>query len=123
MQERQTINMNKVCSFTLGGGWGDGYPLRAQTPASQEAEERHRQALLAEEGTIGANSLMTEDQRDGDGRIGGDEMGFPGWRLMLRRMVQHDKFQVNCVPRMHPHPLKTYRKISTVMEIPPHRPS
>lgn len=113
-QEGQTIYANKICSFT----WVCGYPLRTQNPASQEAEERHRQALLAEEGTIGANSMMTQDQGDGDGILGGDEIGFPAWRLMLRRIVQHDKFQVNRVPRMYPHPLKKNHKVSTVMEIP-----
>ncbi len=62
---------------------------------SQEAEERHRQALWADEGTNGASFLEEDDQEEGGGTIGNDELqDLPTWRLVLRRVVEHDKFQV-----------------------------
>lgn len=66
---------------------------------SQEAEERHRQALWADEGTNGA-SFMEEDEQDDGGGGGGNEdlLGLPAWRLVLRRLVDHNKFQVREQP-------------------------
>lgn len=62
---------------------------------SQEAEERHRQALWADEGTNGASFIDENEQEEGGGIIGNDELqGLPTWRLVLRRVVDHDKFQV-----------------------------
>ena len=70
----------------------------AQNLVLQEAEERRRQALLAEEGTEGGGlmGLMeTQEQEEGAGMIGNDDMYFPAWRLGLRRVVHHDHFQVS----------------------------
>ena len=62
---------------------------------SQEAEERHRQALWAEEGTNGASFIDDNEQEEGGGMTGNDELQYlPTWRLVLRRVVDHDKFQV-----------------------------
>lgn len=76
--------------------------------ASQEAEERHRQALWADEGTNGA-SFMEEDEQDEGGKLIGNEdlLGLPAWRLVLRRLVDHNKFQV----REQPHTSNTYGHI------------
>lgn len=62
---------------------------------SQEDEERHRQALWADEGTNGANFLEEDGQEEGGGVIGNDELqDVATWRLVLRRLVDHAKFQV-----------------------------
>lgn len=64
---------------------------------SQEAEERHRQALRADEGTNGASFIDENEQEEGGGIIRNDELqDLPTWRLVLRRAVDHDKFQVRC---------------------------
>lgn len=61
----------------------------------QEAEERHRQALWADEGTNGASFIDENEQEEGGGVTGNDELqDLPTWRLVLRRMVDHVKFQV-----------------------------
>lgn len=62
----------------------------------QEAEERHRQALWADEGTNGASFMEENELEEGGGIIGNDEMmDHPAWRLVLRRLVDHNKFQVS----------------------------
>lgn len=61
----------------------------------QEAEERHRQALWADEGTNGASFIDENEQEEGGGVTGNDELqDLPTWRLVLRRLVDHVKFQV-----------------------------
>lgn len=61
----------------------------------QEAEERHRQALWADEGTNGASFVDDAEQLEGGGMLGNnDMMDVPAWRMVLRRLVEHDKFQV-----------------------------
>eukprot|EP00752_Nemacystus_decipiens_P011295 g10037.t1 len=60
----------------------------------KEAEERHRQALWADEGTNGASFIDENEQEEGGGITGNDELqDLPTWRLVLRRVVDHDKFQ------------------------------
>ncbi|CAN0277135.1 unnamed protein product [Pylaiella littoralis] len=60
----------------------------------KEDEERHRQALWADEGTNGASFLEEDGQEEGGGIIGNDELqDISTWRLVLRRLVDHAKFQ------------------------------
>ncbi|CAM9574083.1 unnamed protein product, partial [Ectocarpus sp. 8 AP-2014] len=60
----------------------------------KEAEERHRQALWADEGTNGASFIDENEQEEGGGVTGNDELqDLPTWRLVLRRLVDHVKFQ------------------------------
>lgn len=66
----------------------------------QEAEERHRQALWADEGSNGASFMEDDEQDDGGGVVGNEDLlGLPAWRLVLRRLVDHNKFQVRKQPR------------------------
>lgn len=67
-----------------------------QLSVEQEAEERQRQARLAEEGT---NEGFAEEkaEEEGEGQEGeGDEVtvSYPAWRLALRTMVDNQLFQV-----------------------------
>ncbi|CBJ26318.1 Voltage Gated Calcium/Sodium Channel subunit alpha [Ectocarpus siliculosus] len=60
----------------------------------KEAEERHRQALWADEGTNGASFIDENEEEEGGGVTGNDELqDLPTWRLVLRRLVDHVKFQ------------------------------
>ena len=78
----------------------------------QEAEERHRQALWADEGTNGASFMEEDEQDEGKGAVGNEDLlGLPAWRLVLRRLVDHNKFQVREQPRtrntVHAHMMDT----------------
>lgn len=61
----------------------------------QEAEERHRQALWADEGTDGGFLDEGGDEDQGGVILGvEDSMIYPAWRMVLRRLVDFHKFQV-----------------------------
>lgn len=87
--------VNKVIAFSAH----PPPPVNTKTPhcVSQEDEERHRQALWADEGTNGASFLEDDGQEEGGSIIGNDELqDMSTWRLVLRRVVDHAKFQVRC---------------------------
>lgn len=61
----------------------------------QEAEERHRQALWADQDTKGTSFVEEDEKDEEEGVIGNDDQtGHPAWRLALKRFVNQTKFQV-----------------------------
>lgn len=84
------------------------HPAFHNVDTHQEAEERHRQALWADEGTNGASFMEEKEDEERGGVLGNEEMNYPAWRLVLRRLVDHHKFQVlvllsRCTPIANTH--------------------